>query len=156
MWIGYVVTDVWWEFHVNNTFRNVFTLKTGQVFSTYQHLLYKAPNHSGRLAGGRADTLDTKVNQELVDFCLNTYCRWNDCGSACSHGRVWIMSLGISILTVPAVGILGISPLKFNINIDLTSKRSSFFPFFLPCAASIALCHISYCCLSQWGTYRWN
>lgn len=51
------------------------------------------------------------------------------------------MSLGISILTVSAVGFLGISPLKFNINIDLTSHNlvsidasvplSSFFFFLL-------------------------
>lgn len=25
VWIGQVFTDIWWEFHVSSTFRNVFT-----------------------------------------------------------------------------------------------------------------------------------
>ena len=35
VWITWVVTDIWWKFHVNSTFRNIFTEKNGDVFNTY-------------------------------------------------------------------------------------------------------------------------
>ena len=35
VWITWVVTDVWWKFDVNSTFRNIFTEKNVDVFNTY-------------------------------------------------------------------------------------------------------------------------
>lgn len=32
---GLVVTDIWLEFHVSRTFRNIFTYKLGGVFNAY-------------------------------------------------------------------------------------------------------------------------
>ncbi len=31
----WVVTDIWWKFHVNSTFTNIFAERTGDVFNTY-------------------------------------------------------------------------------------------------------------------------
>lgn len=39
VWIGLVVTDIWLEFHVSRTFRNIFTYKLGVQCLFY--LLYK-------------------------------------------------------------------------------------------------------------------
>ena len=35
VWITWVVTDIWWQFHVNSPFRNIFTKKNVDVFNTY-------------------------------------------------------------------------------------------------------------------------
>ncbi len=35
VWITWVITNIWWKFHVNRTFRNIFTVKNGDVFNTY-------------------------------------------------------------------------------------------------------------------------
>ncbi len=34
------VTDIWWKFHVNSTFRNIFIEKNGDVFNTYNIYIY--------------------------------------------------------------------------------------------------------------------
>ena len=35
VWITWVVTDIWWQFHVNSPIRNIFTEKNVDVFNTY-------------------------------------------------------------------------------------------------------------------------
>ncbi len=34
------VTDIWWKFHVNSTFRNIFTEKNGDVFNNYFTIIF--------------------------------------------------------------------------------------------------------------------
>ncbi len=35
VWITWIVTDIWWQFHVNSIFINIFTEKNAYVVNIY-------------------------------------------------------------------------------------------------------------------------